>query len=82
MALPGASLGSLPSPHFTPTTLLGGTNEERDTLGRLFASQIAGFLTLANPEEKRTLLLGLGLERRESHREGFFDIMELVQQVS
>lgn len=81
MGLPGAGLTSLQSTHLTPTTLLGAGSEDRDTLGHLYASQIASFLTLRNPEEKRTLLVALGLEKVESGREAFFDIIELVQQV-
>ena len=81
MALPGVGLSGLPSTHLTPTTLFGGGSEDRETLGQLYAGQIASFLSLRNPEEKRTLLLGLGLEGVESGREAFFDILELVQQV-
>ena len=81
MALPGAGLGGLPSTHLTPKTLFGGGSDDRETLGQLYAGQIASFLSLRNPEEKRTLLLGLGLEKIESGREAFFDVLELVQQV-
>jgi len=81
LPLPVFTSSSLPSTHLTPKTLLGGGSEERETVGQLFASQIASFITLRNPEERRTLLLGLGLEKLESSSEGFFDIIELVQQV-
>lgn len=81
MGLPGPGLSGLPSTHLTATTLLGGGSEDRETLGQLYASQIASFLTLRNPDEKRTLLLGLGFEKVEVGRESFFDIIELVQQV-
>ncbi|KAK0651806.1 hypothetical protein B0T16DRAFT_404717 [Cercophora newfieldiana] len=80
MALPGTG-STLPSTHLTPKTLLGGGGEERETLGQLFAGQIASLLTLRDPEEQRTLLLGLGLEKVESNSEAFFDLMELVQQI-
>ncbi|KAK3325287.1 hypothetical protein B0H66DRAFT_529333 [Apodospora peruviana] len=80
MALPTAGLSALPSTHLTPKTLLGGGSEDRETLGQLYASQIGSFLSLRDPEEKRTLLLGLGLEKVESGSEAFFDIVELVQQ--
>lgn len=80
MALPGA-LSSLPSAHLTPKTLLGSGSEERETLGQLFAGQIASLLSLRDPEEHRTLMLGLGLEKVESNSEAFFDLMELLQQV-
>ncbi|KAK4044802.1 hypothetical protein C8A01DRAFT_11832 [Parachaetomium inaequale] len=81
MALPGAGLGALPSTHLTPKTLVGSGGEERETLGHLYASQIASHLTLRDPEEKRTLLLGLGLEKVEGGGEAFYDLLELVLQV-
>ena len=65
--------------HLTPKTLLG--SGDRETMGQLYASQIASHLCLRDPEERRTLLLGLGLEKAESNSEAFFDLMELVQQV-
>ncbi|KAK1833329.1 hypothetical protein QBC39DRAFT_346531 [Podospora conica] len=82
MEMPIPALSSdLPSVHLTPRTLIGGGNEDRETLGQLFASQIGSFITLQNPQEERTLLLGLGLEKATSTREGFFDVIELVQKV-
>ncbi|KAK0626512.1 hypothetical protein B0T14DRAFT_534647 [Immersiella caudata] len=80
MSLPGAD-SMLPSTHFTPRTLLGGANEERETVGQLFAAQTASLLSLRDPEEKRTLLLGLGLEKVESNSDAFYDLMELLQQL-
>jgi proteasome assembly chaperone 3 len=80
MALPPIS-SDLPSVHLTPRTLIGGGSEDRETLGQLYASQIGSFITLQNPQEERTLLLGLGLEKATSTREGFFDVIELVQKV-
>ena len=81
MALPTAGLGALPSAHLTPKTLVGSGGEERETLGHLYASQIASHLVLRDPEEKRTLLLGLGLEKVEGSGEAFYDLLELVLQV-
>ncbi|KAK0752171.1 hypothetical protein B0T18DRAFT_363150 [Schizothecium vesticola] len=80
MALPPVS-SDLPSVHLTPRTLIGGGSEDRETLGQLYASQIGSFIALQNPQEERTLLLGLGLEKATSTREGFFDVIELVQKV-
>ncbi|KAK3378297.1 hypothetical protein B0H63DRAFT_452097 [Podospora didyma] len=79
MGLPAAASSVLPSMHLTPKTLLG--SGDRETLGQLYASQIASHLCLRDPEERRTLLLGLGLEKAESSSDAFFDLMELVQQV-
>ncbi|KAK3997580.1 hypothetical protein QBC44DRAFT_376595 [Cladorrhinum sp. PSN332] len=81
MALPGTGLSALPSTHLTPTTLLGGGHEDRDTLGHLYAGQIASHLALRDPNDKRSLLLGLGLEKVEGGGEAFFDLLELVLQV-
>ncbi len=81
MALPGAGLSALPATHLTPRTLFGGGSEERETLGQLYASQFASFLSLRDPDEKRTLLLCLGLDKHESTSEAFYDVIELVQQV-
>lgn len=58
---------------------MGG--EERETLGHLYASQIASHLALRNSNEKRTLLLGLGLDSVEGGGEAFYDLLELVLQV-
>lgn len=81
MALPPGAGSTLPSSHLTPKTLLGGGSEERETLGQLFAGQIASLLSIRDPEEQRTLLLGIGLVRAEGNSEAFFDLMELLQQV-
>ncbi|AEO63302.1 uncharacterized protein THITE_2108349 [Thermothielavioides terrestris NRRL 8126] len=81
MALPGAGLGALPSVHLTPKTLVGVGSEERETLGHLYASQIASHLALRDPNEKRTLLLGLGLDTVEGGGDAFYDLLELVLQV-
>jgi proteasome assembly chaperone 3 len=81
MGLPGAGLSGLPSAHLTPKTLLGAGGDERETFGQLYATQIASHLSLRNPDDRRTLLLGLGLEKVETEREAFFDLLELVQKV-
>ncbi|KAJ9139261.1 hypothetical protein NKR19_g7520 [Coniochaeta hoffmannii] len=81
MALPGAGFSALPASHLTPTTLLGAGSEDRETIGHLYAAQLASHLTLRDPEEKRTLVLGLGLKTVDTAREAFFDVLELVQQV-
>ena len=79
--MPVAGDSTLPSTHLTPKTLLGGGGADRETLGQLYAAQIASFLSLRNPEDKRTLVLGLGLRKADAEREAFFDIMELIQKV-
>jgi proteasome assembly chaperone 3 len=79
MALPDASL--LPLPHLTPRTLLGGGGEERESLGQLYAVQIASHIVRRNPEEQRTLLVGMGFIKPKQSREAFFDLIELIQKV-
>lgn len=79
MALPNNSL--LPLTHLTPRTLLGGGGDERESSGQLYAVQIASHLARRNPEEQRTLLVGLGIAKPKPDRESFFDLIELVQKV-
>ncbi|KAM3534865.1 hypothetical protein MY4038_001946 [Beauveria bassiana] len=81
MILPAASHGLLPSTHLTPTTLLGGGGEERETIGQLYAAQIASFLSLRYPDDRRTLVVGFGLKTIDKEREAFFDLFELAQKV-
>ncbi|MCJ1299930.1 hypothetical protein MMC08_002724 [Hypocenomyce scalaris] len=68
----------LPIAHLTPKTLLGGSTPERETMGQLYATQIASVIASKNPGESRTVLVGLGLSKVEASREAFFDIVELV----
>jgi proteasome assembly chaperone 3 len=71
----------LPLRHLTPKTLLGAGGEQRETLGHLYASQIASVIATRNPEESRTVVVGLGLQKVEMEREAFFDLLELLQKV-
>lgn len=71
----------LPLNHLTPMTLLGAGGDQRETLGHLIATQIASTILTKDPEETRTVLVGLGLQKPNLEREGFFDIVELVQKV-
>ncbi|KAK7935108.1 hypothetical protein PG985_000603 [Apiospora marii] len=79
MSLPNPSL--LPLTHLTPRTLLGGGGEERESSGQLYAAQIASHIARKNPEEGRTLLVGLGLQKPTPNRESFFDLIELIQKI-
>lgn len=52
-------------------------------LGHLYASQIADAITKKNPDEHRTLVLGLGLGKNaaaEINRDVFFKVVDLVLQ--
>jgi len=80
-ALPSNNEDMLPLGHLTPKTLLGAGGEQRETLGHLYASQIASVIATRNPEESRTVVVGLGLQKVEIQREAFFDLLELLQKV-
>ncbi len=71
----------LPLSHLTPKTLLGAGGEQRETIGHLYAGQIASIISTRNPEETRTVLVGFGLEKVDMEREAFFDLLELIQKV-
>ncbi|KAJ2990918.1 hypothetical protein NUW58_g2725 [Xylaria curta] len=79
MALANDSL--LPMSHLTPKTLLGGGGEERESLAQLYAVQIASYVARRNADERRTLVVGLGVQKLRPDREAFFDVLELVQKV-
>lgn len=70
--------GLLPLSHLTPTTLLGGTVPERETLGQTVAVQLASVLAMKRKEEGRMLVVGLGLKQKELDGEGFVKMIELV----
>ncbi|KAL3422404.1 hypothetical protein PVAG01_06560 [Phlyctema vagabunda] len=80
-ALPSADSDMLPLGHLTPKTLMGAGGEQRETLGNLYACQIASVIATRNPEETRTVVVGLGLQKVDAERETFFDILELCQNV-
>ena len=79
MALADSSL--LPLTHLTPKTLLGGGGEDRESLGQLYAVQIASHIARRDSSEKRALVVGLGIAKLRAEREAFFDVIELVQKV-
>ena len=81
MTLSGSGGGLLPATHLTPKTLLGGGGEERETLGQLYAAQFASHISLKSPEDRRTLVVGLGLRHLSTEREAFFDLLELTRKV-
>ncbi|MCJ1462514.1 hypothetical protein MMC07_001116 [Pseudocyphellaria aurata] len=70
--------GLLPMPHLTPKTLLGGSTSERETIGQLYATHIASAIATKNPQENRTILIGLGLSKAEANRQVFYDTIDLV----
>lgn len=66
--------------HLTATTVLGGTVSERDITGQLYATQIASAIAMKSPEEKRMVVVGMGLREVNTSREAYLDMMELVLQ--
>lgn len=65
-------------PHLSPKTLLGSSTLERETIGQLCATQIASSIATKDPQENRTVLLGLGLSKIEASRTMFYDTIDLV----
>ena len=65
-------------PHLNPKTLLGSSNLERETIGQLYATQIASAIISKDPQENRAMLLGLGLSKVEASRTAFYDTIDLV----
>lgn len=70
--------GLLPLSHLTPTTLLGGTVQEREALGQTIAVQLASVLAMRRKEEGRMLVVGLGLQQKELDGDAFVKLVELV----
>jgi proteasome assembly chaperone 3 len=68
----------LPLAHFTATTILGGTLSSIDTLGQLLATQLASAIIVRDTEEKRMLVLGLGLDLDTATKLGEDGFAELV----
>lgn len=68
----------LPGTHFTPKPLLGASSSEREMIGHLYGSQIASAIVTKNPDEKRALVLGLGLANSKADRDEFFEVVDLV----
>ncbi|GAQ03597.1 hypothetical protein ALT_0918 [Aspergillus lentulus] len=67
----------LPMSRLMATSLLGGRAPGHETVGQLYARQIASAIATKTPDEKRLLIVGLGLESAEADREVFFAIIDL-----
>lgn len=70
----------LPLSSLTATTLLGGHASGQDTTNQLLARQIGSAIATKTPNEKRVLLVGLGLNASQIDRDAFFAIIDLVLQ--
>jgi proteasome assembly chaperone 3 len=65
-------------PHLTAVSLLGGTIPERETIGQLLAAQIGSLLIAKRPQETRTLVVGLGLQKATIPKEEFRELVGLA----
>lgn len=70
----------LPLSGLTATSLLGGYASGQDTVGQLLARQIANSIAIKSPNEKRLLVVGLGLRPIDVDRDAFFAINDLALQ--
>ncbi|OOF91161.1 hypothetical protein ASPCADRAFT_211443 [Aspergillus carbonarius ITEM 5010] len=70
----------LPIGNLTATSLLGGRAPGHEIVGQLYARQIASAIVTKTPNEKRMLVVGLGLETADADRDVFFAIVDLVLQ--
>ncbi|EFQ97282.1 hypothetical protein MGYG_00323 [Nannizzia gypsea CBS 118893] len=70
----------LPRPEFNATPILGGRSGDWEVIGQLYACQIATAITTKTPEEKRLLVVGLGLETPDVDRDIYLGIVDLVLQ--
>ena len=66
--------------NLTATSLLGGRVPGHETIGQLYARQIASAILTKTPNEKRPLVVGLGLASAEADRDVYFAIIDLVLQ--
>lgn len=72
--------GLLPLASLTATSLLGGHAPGHETVNQLYARQIGSAIAMKTPNEKRLLVVGLGLDRPEADRDTFFAIVDLLLQ--
>ncbi|PYI00131.1 hypothetical protein BO71DRAFT_1428 [Aspergillus ellipticus CBS 707.79] len=70
----------LPIGNLTATSLLGGRAPGHEIVGQLYARQIASAIVTKTPNEKRMLVVGLGLATADADRDVFFAVIDLVLQ--
>lgn len=70
----------LPLPELTATTMLGGRSADWENIGHLYACQIASAIVTKNPNEKRLLVVGLGLDKPDADRDIFLGVIDFVLQ--
>lgn len=47
-------------------------------MGQTIASQIASLITKRDPEEQRTVVVGIGLLKAQLDRSAWFDLLEMI----
>ncbi len=76
--LPTGESDSMGEAKIVPKTLLGAGGDERETFGQLVSSQIASLVLKRDPEETRTVVVGLGLLKVDLDRNAWFDLLEMI----
>ncbi|KAF2218754.1 hypothetical protein BDZ85DRAFT_207434 [Elsinoe ampelina] len=77
----GPESSLLPLTQLTATTVLGGTKEEFEVVGQTLATTVASAILMRNGEERRTLVLGLGLAKADWGRSDFDGLVGLCLDV-
>lgn len=70
----------LPMTNLTATSILGGRLPGHEMIGQLYARQIGSAILSKTPNERRPLVVGLGLVSAEADRDVFFAVVDLVLQ--
>jgi proteasome assembly chaperone 3 len=75
----------LSPPHLNPRFLLGVANDLRGEIAQLYAVQIASLVVRQSPDERRTLLVGVGLQGKlaadgesEEARRMIYAVLDMV----
>jgi len=73
--------------HLNPRFLLGSANDPRGEVAQLYAVQIASLVVKQNPQEHRTLLVGIGIKGKiasdyesDDARKLIKEVLEMVQE--
>jgi proteasome assembly chaperone 3 len=71
--------------HLNPRFLLGSANDSRGEIAQLYSVQIASLVVRQSPQERRTLLVGIGLKGKlasdyesDEARKLIYEILEMV----
>ena len=67
--------------HLNPRFLLGSAGDPRGEIAQLYAVQIASLVVKQSPQERRTLLVGVGLKGRLASDYESDDARKLINEV-